>query len=175
MTARDEIAAHFTSDTLANELLDAHRAEVLGQTFPGELEMLRGLVRVLRTAVRENDSLPEVRRLLWEHASDETAAYAEATEKSSRHAAEATPAPKSTGSALKWPDDWDEVLDTAIRAWGGEWTTKRVQQLYLARYGLGLYRCDASRFLSRRAHQGVLRLHNRPNARYYTLRKDVRP
>lgn len=29
MTARDDIAAHFTSDTLADSLLDAYRAEVL--------------------------------------------------------------------------------------------------------------------------------------------------
>ncbi|MBP5883137.1 hypothetical protein QBA57_28780 [Streptomyces scabiei] len=75
----------------------------------------------------------------------------------------------------RWPADWDRVLDTAIRTWRGEWTTNRVQQLYKARYGDGLHRADARAFLSRRAHQGVLRLHNRPNARYYTLRKDVRP
>lgn len=31
MSARDEIAAHFTSDTLADQLLDAHRAEVLAE------------------------------------------------------------------------------------------------------------------------------------------------
>lgn len=31
MTARDDIAAHFTSDTLADQLLDAHRAEVLAE------------------------------------------------------------------------------------------------------------------------------------------------
>lgn len=29
MSARDDIAAHFTSDTLADQLLDAYRAEVL--------------------------------------------------------------------------------------------------------------------------------------------------
>lgn len=77
----------------------------------------------------------------------------------------------------KWPADWDRVLDTAIRAWGGEWDTARVQQLYLARYGRRIGRPDARAFLSRRAHQGVMQLHNRPNARYYTLtsRKDVRP
>lgn len=31
MSARDDIAAHFTSDTLANQLLDAYRAEVLAK------------------------------------------------------------------------------------------------------------------------------------------------
>lgn len=77
----------------------------------------------------------------------------------------------------RWPADWDHILDTAIHAWRGEWTTNRVQQLYKARYGQGLHRADARAFLSRRVHQGVLRLHNRANARYYTLnsRKDVRP
>lgn len=78
-------------------------------------------------------------------------------------------------SAPSVPDDWDRVLDIAIRAWGGEWDTARVQRLYLARYGRNLGRPDARAFLSRRAHQGVLRLHERPNSRYYTLRKDVRP
>ncbi|AZM51827.1 hypothetical protein DMA15_03850 [Streptomyces sp. WAC 01529] len=29
MSARDELAAHFTSDALADQLLDAYRAEVL--------------------------------------------------------------------------------------------------------------------------------------------------
>ncbi|MER5213659.1 hypothetical protein ABT063_24585 [Streptomyces sp. NPDC002838] len=146
------------------------------ENYPGELEMLRGLVRTLRTVVRENDTLPEVRRLLWEQASDEGAAYAEATEKSSRPAADATADPKATGPALKWPDDWDEVLDTAIRAEGGEWQPKRVQQLYLVRYGRGLYRSNARQFLSKRAHAGLLTLHDRPNGRFYTLnaRKDGR-
>lgn len=31
MSAREDIAAHFTSDVLADELLDAYRAEVLRQ------------------------------------------------------------------------------------------------------------------------------------------------
>lgn len=77
--------------------------------------------------------------------------------------------------APSWPPDWDRVLDTAIRTWGGKWDTARVQQLYAVRYGRRLYREDARAFLSRRARQGVLHLHDRPNSRYYTLRKDVRP
>ncbi|GGQ48568.1 hypothetical protein [Streptomyces asoensis] len=87
------------------------------------------------------------------------------------------PAAPAAGPAPGWPPDWDRVLDTAIRTWGGQWNTARVQQLYAVRYGRRLYREDARAFLSRRAHQGVLRLHDQPNARYYTLdtRKDVRP
>lgn len=75
----------------------------------------------------------------------------------------------AAGPAPSWPPDWDRVLDTAIRRWGGKWDTARVQQLYAVRYGRRLYREDARAFLSRRAHQGVLRLHNRPDHRYYTL------
>lgn len=97
------------------------------------------------------------------------------TEKSSRPAADATP--ESIRPTFRWPDDWDQVLDTAIRTWPGEWQPKRVQHLYIARYGRGLYRCDARRFLSERAHAGLLMLHDRPNGRFYTrsIRKDVRP
>ncbi|MFD6294557.1 hypothetical protein ACFWFU_07100 [Streptomyces sp. NPDC060235] len=82
----------------------------------------------------------------------------------------------AAGPAPSWPSDWDRVLDRAIRTWGGRWGTARVQQLYAARYGRRLYREDARAFLSRRARQGVMRLHDEPNARYYTLssRKDVR-
>lgn len=80
------------------------------------------------------------------------------------------PESKTTSPAISWPDDWDAVLDTAIRTWGGEWNTTRVQRLYLVAYGRGLYRSDARAFLSRRAHDGVLTLHERPNSRFYTLR-----
>ncbi len=81
----------------------------------------------------------------------------------------------AAGPAVRWPADWDDVLDAAIRSWGGEWDTHRVQQLFLARYGKGLFRSHARAFLSRRAHQGMLRLHNRPDSRFYTLdsRKDA--
>lgn len=93
-------------------------------------------------------------------------------EKSSRPAA-ADATPEKPRKTLTWPDDWDQVLDTAIRTWGGEWSPQRVQRLYNARYGLGLYRHDARRFLSERAHAGVLTLHD-GTRRYYTLntRKD---
>ena len=74
-------------------------------------------------------------------------------------------------AAITWPEDWETVLDTAIREWGGEWDTKRVQHLFLARYGRGLFRSHARTFLSRRAHRGELTLHDRPNHRFYTLKK----
>ncbi|NUP19232.1 MAG: hypothetical protein HOZ81_24695 [Streptomyces sp.] len=80
----------------------------------------------------------------------------------------------AAGPAPSWPADWDRVLDRAIRTWGGQWNTARVQQLYLARYGRSLGRPDARAFLARRARQGLMQLHDQPNSRYYTLRKDVR-
>lgn len=88
----------------------------------------------------------------------------------------ATTAP-AAGPAPMLPTDWDRVLDIAIRTWGGEWDTARVQRLFLVRYGRSLGRPHARAFLSRRARQGVLRLHDEPNHRYFTpiTRKDVRP
>lgn len=74
-----------------------------------------------------------------------------------------------------WPDDWEHVLDTAIHTWGGEWDTKRVQRLFIARYSRGLFRSHARGFLSRRAHQGLLALDDQDaNHRVYHLntRKD---
>ncbi len=68
------------------DAMDAHRAEVLaedGQAYDGELAMLRGLVRTLRTVVRDGSSAEktrtEVQRLLWQHAADDATARAENT------------------------------------------------------------------------------------------------
>lgn len=79
----------------------------------------------------------------------------------------------AAGLAPSWPPDWDRVLDTAIRAWGGEWDTKRVQRLYLARYGRGIFRSHARDCLSRRARQGLMTLHDRPNHHFYTPTGDA--
>lgn len=65
------------------DAMDAHRAEVLaedGQAYDGELAMLRGLIRTLRTVVRPDTAdLDEVRRLLHHHATDDATARAENT------------------------------------------------------------------------------------------------
>jgi hypothetical protein len=89
-------------------------------------------------------------------------------EKSSRPAA-ADATPDKPRPALTWPDDWEQILDHAIREWGGEWSPQRVVWLYLARYGRGMYRGDARRFLSERAHAGVLTLHDGTRRRFYTF------
>ncbi|MCI3271436.1 hypothetical protein [Streptomyces cylindrosporus] len=105
--------------------------------------------------------------------SDPTVTPRDLAEKSTVQSGDATPETKR--KAPEWPDDWDQVLDHAIRTWSGEWSPQRVVWLYLARYGRGMYRGDARRFLSERAHAGFLTLHD-GNRRFYTLntRKDSR-
>lgn len=44
----------------------------------------------------------------------------------------------------------------AMRDWGGEWTVRRVQQLYRARYGSGLYRHQARADLDSLVETGLL-------------------
>ncbi|PWI08358.1 hypothetical protein DIZ27_23250 [Streptomyces sp. NWU339] len=64
------------------------------QSYPGELEMLRGLARTLHVVVHDGgpaeQQRAEVRRLLHQYAGDDAAARAE--EKSSPVGADATPA-----------------------------------------------------------------------------------
>ncbi|MGY5048240.1 hypothetical protein ACWDE0_21810 [Streptomyces sp. 900105755] len=167
MSARADIAAHFTSDTLADQLLDAHRAEVLaadGQAYDGELAMLRGLVRTLRTVVRDNDPLPEMRRLLWLHASDDATSREQAKSKSS-------PAGADTIAAL--PDRQQRLLD-AIRTHGGEWTTRRVLGLFALTDPGVVQRGTARRDLAVLQRAGHLVLVDDPDNRHYVLhtRKD---
>lgn len=78
-----------TVDDLLNALI--RDAKLDAEAYPGELAMLVFLVRALRSTVREDSSLPEVRRLLWLHASDDAAARQKAKEKSSPAGAGATP------------------------------------------------------------------------------------
>jgi hypothetical protein len=131
MSARRQIIAALSEDSMggiatlhdvahAEQLVDAHRTEVLaadGQAYDGELAMLRGLVNTLRVITRHDGSLAEVWRLLVEHTRDDAAAREKATDVQS---ATATPGP--TGRVA-------QLLD-AIRTHRGEWTTKRVQDLY---------------------------------------------
>lgn len=89
------LTRHFRRDAdpgrRAVDLLAQHDTASDTEDYPGELAMLRGLVRTLRVVVREDASAEkqraEVRQLLHEHASDD----AEAREKSSPAGADATP------------------------------------------------------------------------------------
>lgn len=141
------------------------------EQFPGELEMFRFLVRTLRTVVRENDTLPEVRRLLWQHAADEGAAY-DARQKSSPTGVDATPGP--TGRVA-------QLLD-AIRTGHGKWTTVTAFRFYrdhirsLDRIPNTQLRAVARGDLRDLAVWGHLIRHEEPGRQYYTLktRKDGR-
>ncbi|MEU6229947.1 hypothetical protein [Streptomyces sp. NPDC047042] len=150
--------------TTAGQLVDAHRREVLaadGQAYDGELAMLRSLVRTLRTVVRENDTLAEVRRLLWEHASDETAAHKE-TRENGRSKADATP---DTSREARLA----QLLDT-IRTRPGKWTTGLVQGVRRTTGG-PVQRGTARRDLDELHRRGHLAKHGAGDGRYYTLRR----
>ncbi|NUS26112.1 MAG: hypothetical protein HOV92_18075 [Streptomyces sp.] len=98
MSAREFLINHLWAGRVtvprATEMVDGYRAAVLaedGQAYDGELAMYRQLVRTLSTVIRDGSSAEkqraEVERLLHQHAADD----AEAREKSSRPAADATP------------------------------------------------------------------------------------
>ncbi|MGW4950626.1 hypothetical protein [Streptomyces parvulus] len=144
------------------ETIAALRAEAGtgSEAYDGELAMFRGLVRVLRIAARDED-LAEVQRLLVEHASDESAAYATVREKSSRPA-DATPqSPREQRLA--------QLLDT-IRTHGGEW---RVGDVVVLRRLAGgpIQRSVARRDLAELHHRGHLQQHGPKDGRFYTLRR----
>lgn len=65
----------------ATELADATIAEHHGEDYPGELAMLRTLVRTLRVAARCED-FDAIRQALINHASDDAAARAAAKARS---------------------------------------------------------------------------------------------
>lgn len=133
------------------------------QAYDGELAMLRGLVRVLRTVVRENDTLDEVRRLLWEHASDDAAAR-EAEGKSSRPAADATP-----DKVDRYEARLAQLLDT-IRTHGGKWSTDTLQELRRKQGGTK-QRGTARRDLAELHRRGHLNQHGAGDGRFYTLKR----
>lgn len=63
---------------VAGEKSSRPAADATPEAYDGELAMLRGLVRTLRVVVRPDDAdMGEVRRLLWQHVADETAARQE--------------------------------------------------------------------------------------------------
>ncbi|HZF92023.1 hypothetical protein [Streptomyces sp.] len=88
MSALDDIRRALTEaygtgvvldDLTADDLIKAavREFELDAQAYPGELAMLRGLVRTLRVVVRPDDvDVREVRRLLHQHSADEGAALA---------------------------------------------------------------------------------------------------
>lgn len=61
------------------------------------------------------------------------------------------------------------LLRWAAAQWKGEWTTRRVQHLYQARFGPGEWRGKARRDLDALAQQELLVEHGPENRRYFTL------
>jgi hypothetical protein len=129
------------------------------ELFPGELAMLRGLVRTLRVVVRPDDAdVAEVRRLLHQHAGDEAAAVAEGK---SSHPADATPGLNPRQARLL----------EAIRTWGGEWNTARVRHTYALIQPDTTQRGTARRDLDVLHRAGHLVLVDAPDNRHYVLRR----
>ena len=90
---REAIAEGCTRDD--HDHIGDHRAEVIAEfeAYPGELDMLRGVLGVVRTIARHSD-IAELRRVIAEHYADERAAYEQAAEQGERDSA--TTAPTST-------------------------------------------------------------------------------
>lgn len=137
------------------------------EKYPGELDMLRGLVATLHVVARHGD-LPDVVKLLDEHQRDEQDAHAEAP----------TVSDGPTGPTGRV----GQLLD-AIRTRRGRWTTQQVARFYrdnvrsLDGMPFGQVRTVARGDLRDLAAWGHLVRHEEPGRQYFTLktRKDVRP
>ncbi|WP_372352598.1 hypothetical protein [Streptomyces sp. KL116D] len=136
------------------------------EAYPGELAMLRGLVRAIRT-IAEHSDMDEVRHVLAEHATDERASYDALGEKATAHAAAtATPAgPLGAGARNRLA-----LLRSSITERQGEWTTRRVQAVYHAHYGADDWRATARRDLAQLHAEGLLVEHTEdPTRHHYTV------
>ncbi|GAB2731471.1 hypothetical protein [Streptomyces bullii] len=128
------------------------------EAYDGELAMLRGLVRTLRTAARWG-CIAEVQKLLWEHARDEAAAHAETGEKSSPTGADATPADTARQADLL----------TAIRAHRGRWKSGRALRTLRQLGFTSISKSTASHDLSALAAAGHLTRFEEKGVRWYEL------
>ncbi|MET9142394.1 hypothetical protein [Streptomyces sp. NPDC004042] len=118
------------------------------EAYPGELDMLRTLVRTLRMVVRPTDAnLNDVRRLLWQHASDDGAARNLTPGLTARQA---------------------RLLD-AVRTWGGQWNTCRVLAVYSLTDPAVVQRGTARRDLTALHRAGHLALVDEPGNRHFVL------
>ncbi|MEU9597185.1 hypothetical protein AB0E06_10270 [Streptomyces sp. NPDC048109] len=104
---------------IARELLTRYDAERGPEAYPGELDMLRGLIATMH-AVAEYGDLGDVRKLLAEHQADDQAALAACGK-----ARDITPA----GTAVGPTGRVGQLLD-AIRTARGEWPVHRAVAFY---------------------------------------------
>lgn len=137
----------------ARALLDAYRAEVLTEAYPGETDMLRGLVATL-TVVAQHGDLNDVRKILEEHQADDAQARTETSSHEHRAAA----------------------LLVAIRLHRGAWNVRRVQE-WRRFTGGPTQRGTARRDLDELYRRGHLHRRGPDDGRFYTLnpRKDHTP
>ncbi|MFD7774318.1 hypothetical protein [Streptomyces sp. NPDC059753] len=140
MSARDDIAAHFTSGALADELLDAYREEVL------------------ETAAHWLEAVGEM-----------TAPYLIRTcdgprrgEKATAAAATATPTPFLEDARLR-------TLHDAMRTQPGQWRTSHARRALRDAGFKGLGRNTASQFLRALVEKGLATAHGPEDGRFYTL------
>ncbi|MFB7711643.1 hypothetical protein [Streptomyces sp. NPDC056105] len=153
MTARDDIAAHFTSDALADELLDAYRSEILR-------EEMRNLRRIEREDTPEGALGTRTGLLRAALILDERAELI--GEKATAAAATATPTPFLEDARLR-------TLHDAMRAQPGEWRTSHARRALRDAGFKGLGRNTASQFLRALVEKGLATAHGPEDGRFYTL------
>ncbi|MFF3497422.1 hypothetical protein ACFYWS_39525 [Streptomyces sp. NPDC002795] len=131
------------------------------ENYPGELPMLRGLVRVIR-AIAEHGDMDELRRVLAEHEIDEQAAYAARGEKATVPAATATPHVFIEDARLR-------ALHDAMTAKRGEWRSSDALRAVRDSGVRGVSRGYASRLLRALVEKGLATAHGPQDGRFYTL------
>lgn len=150
-------------DETAEDLIKAvvAEAEMDAQAYPGELDMLRGLVATLH-AVAQHGDLTDVRKVLEEHQADDTAARA------------------GTPTVPAGPTGRVAQLLDAIRTGRGRWTTVTAFRFYrdhlrtLDHIPNTQLRAIARGDLRDLTAWGHLTRHEEPGRQYYLLktRKD---
>jgi hypothetical protein len=155
VSARADIAAHFTSDTLADQLLNAYRDDVL-----------RGMAAEIKALGDERAWSIWAAHYMHPDVEFVDTSAVDTEEKATAPAATATP--RLYGRRLA-------MLLDAIRTHQGRWTTSRVQQLYRLPGINAPQRGTARRDLHALHAMGHLVLCGPDNGRYYLLaRKDGR-
>jgi len=134
-------------DETAEDLLTAAGTEFQmdAQAYPGELDMLRGLIATLHVVTAHGD-LTDVAKVLAEHKADDTQARAETSSHERRL----------------------RQLLAAIRLHRGAWTSKRTQE-WRRFTGGPTQRGTASHDLTELTRRGHLQQHGPTDGRFYTL------
>lgn len=140
-----------TADDLITNAVAENQLDA--QIYPGELLMLRGLVRVLRSHALVHGDLAAVQKALIDHAADDS--HARDLEKA-RTSAPAT-------------RDRRQILLGRITTELGQWTTRRTSRTYQALGITGVFRSAVRADLSALHKAGHLDLHDEnPGCRFYT-------